>query len=131
MRYTLANTYANAGMTVDIPDDYLRSAKASNGGSVKAAIESYLGEHGYLTDAEMGAAADYAKAYVIEKSQENKSRRKPDDTKRALIAGMYAYLSSLGHLEGVEVTNAERIIAFSIGDDKYEITLSKKRAAKK
>ena len=125
MRYTLANTYANAGMTVDIPDDYLRSAKASNGGSVKAAIESYLGEHGYLTDAEMGAAADYAKAYVIEKSQEGTSRRKPDDTKRALIAGMYAYLSSL------EVTNAERIIAFSIGDDKYEITLSKKRAAKK
>ena len=32
--------------------------------------------------------------------------------------------------ENVEITNAERMIAFSIGDEKYEITLIQKRKPK-
>ena len=33
-------------------------------------------------------------------------------------------------VKNVQVTNIERIIAFSIGDDNYELTLSKKRKPK-
>ena len=63
--------------------------------------------------------------------------RKPDETKRALIRELNDFLSSLGNDDGplnmihdIEVTNIERVIAFSIGDDKYELTLSKKRKPK-
>ena len=58
--------------------------------------------------------------------------RKPDEKKRMLIAGMAKYIAeAYAEVENVEVTNIERVIAFNIGDDKYEITLSKKRKPKK
>ena len=63
--------------------------------------------------------------------------RKPDEVKRTLIQSFYQYLMSgqvsdaLGvSVQEVEVTNQERVIAFAIGEDNYEITLSKKRKAK-
>ena len=48
-----------------------------------------------------------------------------------LIKSLSAFLESLGMCENVEVTNIERMIAFSIGDDKYEVTLAKKRKPKR
>ena len=131
MFYTMGNSYANAGTRVEIPDSYLSAAKKRNGGSIKAAIDSFLAENGYLTADEMSAADAYAKDIVIERSQESKSHRKPDEAKRELVEGLYNYLSSLGKLDTVEVANVERQITFKIGNDNYELILTKKRQSKK
>ena len=57
--------------------------------------------------------------------------RKPDLVKRMLIEGLSKYMSeAYAEVKNVQVTNIERIIAFSIGDDNYELTLSKKRKPK-
>ena len=68
-----------------------------------------------------------------EKKPRKAPKRKPDETKRELIRLLADLLMETEEpaIENVEVTNIERMIAFSIGDDKYELTLSKKRKPKK
>ena len=61
-----------------------------------------------------------------------KRERKEDEVKQALITLLAAALGD-GDLEvaNVEITNKERMIAFSIGEDNFEVMLTKKRKAKK
>lgn len=61
-----------------------------------------------------------------------KRERKEDEVKQALIALLAAALGD-GDLavENVDITNKERMIAFSIGEDNFEVMLTKKRKAKK
>lgn len=58
----------------------------------------------------------------------DKRARKENLTKRELIQLLFEALKS--HFEQVEITNPERIIALSIKEDKFEITLSQKRKPK-
>lgn len=59
-------------------------------------------------------------------------KRKENPTKASIIAELADFLKehSENACENVEVTNKERQIAFSIGDNKYELTLVQKRAPK-
>lgn len=57
-----------------------------------------------------------------------KRERKEDVVKQELISLLAAALGEYG--ENVEVTNKERMIAFSVGDDKFEVMLTKKRKPK-
>ena len=61
-----------------------------------------------------------------------KRERKEDEVKQALINLLAAALGD-GDLdiENVEITNKERMIAFTVGDDSFEVMLTKKRKAKK
>ena len=61
-----------------------------------------------------------------------KRERKEDEVKQALINLLAAALED-GDLdiENVEITNKERMIAFNVGDDSFEVMLTKKRKAKK
>ena len=61
-----------------------------------------------------------------------KRERKEDEVKQALITLLAAALGD-GDLEvaNIEITNKERMIAFSIGEDNFEVMLTKKRKAKK
>ena len=61
-----------------------------------------------------------------------KRERKANPTKASIIAELAKFLTedSENATENVEVTNKERQIAFSIGDQKYELTLVQKRAPK-
>lgn len=61
-----------------------------------------------------------------------KRERKEDEIKQALINLLAAALGD-GDLDiaDVEITNKERMIAFAIGDDNFEVMLTKKRKAKK
>ena len=54
-------------------------------------------------------------------------RRKEDPIKRALIASLFDYILMYDGVDSAAVRNPERIISFTLGDDTYEITLSKKR----
>ena len=61
-----------------------------------------------------------------------KRERKEDEVKQVLIALLAAALGD-GDLavENVDITNKERMIAFTVGEDSFEVMLTKKRKAKK
>ena len=58
--------------------------------------------------------------------------RKANPTKASIISELAKFLTeqSENACENVEITNKERIIAFKIGDNRYEITLTQKRNPK-
>ena len=125
--------------TINIPDEVLMQGRKEKL-SVKETIERYLSDEGYVVDPTVAELTEKAKANGMNTagraSGEKKTRkpptRKPDMVKRMLIQGLAKYMSeAYDEVQNVEVTNVERVIAFSIGEDKYEITLSKKRKPKK
>ena len=67
-------------------------------------------------------------AYKFEKRQ-----RKENPTKRSIVAELATYLreNSENACEDVEITNIERMIAFRVGENRYELTLIQKRPPKK
>lgn len=128
--------------TVNISDEVLTQGR-KEGLSVTGTIERYLSDEGYVVNETVAELTQKAKANGVNnagrasgsKTKRKAPTRKPDETKRALIVLLNEMLhdvpaANLG-VDSVEVTNIERMIAFSIGDDKYEITLSKKRKPKK
>lgn len=139
MKYTFINEN-NKEQTVVIPDEYIKKNRAALGISNKEAILMYLSDEGYIENAEIAELTAKAKENKVGVAGERKQRkapvRKPDEVKRAIInhlfdSIMHTDVAVIGNAHDIEITNPERIIAFSIGTDKYEITLSKKRAPKK
>lgn len=61
-----------------------------------------------------------------------KRERKSNPTKEGIIAELAKFLieQSENECENVEIVNKERQIAFSVGDQKYELTLIAKRKPK-
>ena len=59
----------------------------------------------------------------------DKRERKPNATKGSIISELAKFLEndSENAVSSLSITNAERIIAFSIGDDNFELTLTQKR----
>lgn len=134
MKYTFT-TAEGKDKTVNIGDDVLAQGKRE-GLSVRETIDRFLSDEGYIVDPTVAALTDKAKANGVNNAGKTSSgkrkppTRKPDETKRALIVALNDFLCDYAGAEDVTVTNIERIIAFSIGTDKYEITLSKKRKPK-
>ena len=134
MKYTFT-TAEGQEKTVNIKDEVLAQGKRE-GLSMRETIERFLSDEGYIVDPTVTELTNKAKANGINNAGKTSSgkrkapTRKPDETKRMLIRNLEGFVSSLGMCENVQVTNIERIIAFSIGDDNYEITLSKKRKPK-
>lgn len=62
-----------------------------------------------------------------------KRERKPNATKGGLIAELAQFLgeSSGFEVKNVEIVNKERMISFSVGENRFELTLVQKRAPKK
>lgn len=85
-----------------------------------------------LSDGEHKKAMKRANATEHKKPTEPvKRERKANPTKREVIAGIADYLAKCDILtENVAITNPERVIAFEIGDEKFEITLTQKRKPK-
>lgn len=137
MKHTFI-TETGTEKTITIPDEVLTQGR-KEGLSVKDTIDRYLSDEGFIVDPTVAALTEKAKTNKVngagrqkgEKKPRKAPVRKPDETKRMLIKALENCISTLGMTENVEVTNIERMIAFSIGDDKYEITLSKKRKPKK
>lgn len=61
-----------------------------------------------------------------------KRERKPNATKGGLIAELFTFLSENSDFEiaNCEITNKERQIAFSVGENNFELTLVQKRQKK-
>ena len=133
--------------TVSIPDDYIRTNKKNLGLTTKEAIELWLFDNDYIENAEADAltqaalASKGANVRVGGKSLRKAPVRKPDYTKRTLISEIKNSLEGLvldvedagsGSIEvsNISIPNLERVVRFELGNDTYELTLSKKRKPK-
>lgn len=127
--------------TVSIPDDYIRTNKKNLGLTTKEAIELWLFDNDYIENAEADALTQKAKGVGIKvggKSPRKAPTRKPDYTKRTLISEIKNSLEGLAldagsgsvEISNISVPNVERVVRFELGDDTYELTLSKKRKPK-
>ena len=133
--------------TVSIPDDYIRTNKKNLGLTTKEAIELWLFDNDYIENAEADALTQKAKGANVRvggAASAGKRKvpvRKPDYTKRTLISEIKNSLEGLvldvegagsGSIEvsNISIPNLERVVRFELGDDTYELTLSKKRKPK-
>lgn len=135
MKYTFTNIDGHE-KTVNIGEDVLAQGKRE-GLSTRETIDRFLSDEGYIVDPTVRELTEKAKSNGINNAGKVSSgkrkapTRKPDLVKRMLIEGLSKYMSeAYAEVKNVQVTNIERIIAFSIGDDNYELTLSKKRKTK-
>lgn len=127
MKYTFADKDGKQ-RTVNIPDDDIKRAKSAYGLSNKEAIDMWLVDEGYLSDPVVEELNAKAKANGVKGGSKKRTvRRKEDPIKRQLIATLFDSLKIWDGIYNAEIRNPERIISFSLGDDTYEITLSKKR----
>ena len=135
MKYTFM-TAEGKEKTVNIAESVLAQGKRE-GLTMRETIDRFLSDEGYIVDPIVEALTNKAKSNGVNNAGKTSSgkrkppTRKPDMVKRMLIEGLAKYMNeAYAEVRNVEVTNIERIIAFSIGDDNYEITLSKKRKPK-
>jgi len=134
MRYTI-NEGPNAGKRINIPDAEIEQA-LREGLSRAEAVERFLSDEGLLVDPiveELTQKAKDNKAVNHDAGAKPKRKapvRKPDDVKRAIVAALAEFITEQPHVKDVEVTNVERMIAFAFGDDRFELTLTKKRKPK-
>ena len=138
MKYTFTKADGSK-KTVEIADEWLSKTRRALGISSQEAIQLWLCDNDYLTDEEQEAlnqrAASANAGLRVQSKERKKPTRKPDEVKRAVIQYLFDCMNEVGDSQSwspqnVNVTNIERIIAFSIGDEQFEITLSKKRKPK-
>lgn len=139
MKYTFTNEQG-IEKTVTIEDAWIAKQKKLLGITNREAILMWLSDEGYIEDPTITELTQKAKQGGAVAKGERKQRkapvRKPDEVKRAIIAFLEKSIREsdaavVSSISNIEVTNIERVIAFSLGTDKYELTLSKKRAPKK
>lgn len=142
MKYTF--DYNGKEKTVTIPDDYIQKNKRSLGVSTTEAIHLWLYDNGYESNAEADALNEQAKGVKVRNSGASvrkKPSRKPDIVKRAIVTELHRYFDKEiiemlnekdvpQEIKNVEIINPERTISFTLGEDTYEVILSKKRKPK-
>lgn len=137
MKYTFTNEQGKE-QTVNIPDDYIATQKRTLGLSNKEAILLYLSDEGYISNPIVEELTNKAKNAGNQTRGKRKSpARKQDPIKRSIIASLFDNINSGAISAGDEslietprIINPERIISFTVGDDTFELTLSKKRKTK-
>ena len=127
MKYTFADKDGKQ-RTVNIPDDDIKRAKSTYGLSKEKSNDMWLVDEGYLENSVVKELNAKAKANGVGAGAKKRTvRRKEDPIKREIIASLFDYILMYDGVDSAAVRNPERIISFTLGDDTYEITLSKKR----
>ncbi len=129
---------------IKIPEKYLDEAveRLMRGGhysleeATQIAIDDWRIDHGDRCEWEPTVEEEKAMRKATKVVGERKKsatpvkrERKEDAVKQELIALLAEALGVYG--EDVVVTNKERMIAFNVGEDSFEVMLTKKRKAKK
>ena len=83
-----------------------------------------------LTPEQMKASKKARQADHAKPKEKVKRERKKNDVKANLILDLANFLEESETITGVEITNAERQVAFILGDLKFELTLVQKREKK-
>lgn len=132
MNYTFTDKKGKT-RSIDVPEDYIITQCMALGITTPEALELYAYDQGYVSNDD----AVQVKEEVRPRGK-GKRTRKPNEVKRAVISSIYDYFCSgqvddalsalnLSTLGTIDVINKERIISFTIEDDTYDLTLSKKR----
>ena len=135
MKYTFTKADGTQ-KTVEIADEWLSKTRRALNISSHEAIQMWLCDNDYITNEEQielnQKAASANAGMRVQSKERKKPTRKPDEVKRAIVQYLYDCMNGAQdwHVNSVNVVNIERLIAFSIGDDQYEITLTKKRKPK-
>jgi len=130
MKYTLPKSYANAGLQVEIPDATLKQYRKEVG-STKAAVDRWLYENGHMAKSEYEAATQVQAA-----KPQVKREFKIDEEKAEIVNYIYHRLLEYEDEDGdklfdnTEIVNPNRLISFSLGNNKYELTLVRKKQPK-
>ena len=122
MKYTLPKSYSNAGIQVEIPETELRALRNALG-NTKAAIDNWLFTNGYMTETEYTEQ----KAKAAEKAPARKREFKVDIEKSQIVTMLAAALNETDKIDNINIVNPNRLISFSLGNDKYELTLTRKK----
>ena len=127
------------GKRVNIPDDTILKYRKMLGLTQTEAVQMWLEDEGYEVNAEqealcqkakenrITATVHQAKAYTPKTQRERV--KKADPTKEGVIAAIAELLPTL-NAENVEITNAGKIITFTISGDKYKLDLIRQRPPK-
>lgn len=86
-----------------------------------------------LTEEQQAVVKQMMRKVEHTKKGEVKRERKPNETKEAIIAELAEFLreDAQGQVyENVEIANVNRMIAFQIGEKRFELTLVEKRPPK-
>lgn len=126
MKYTFTDKDGKQ-RTVNIPEEDIKRSKSAFGLSNKEAIDMWLVDEGYLTNPVVEELNAKASANKVSAPRKRSVKRKEDPIKRAVIASLFDCIQEYAGVVDAAVRNPERIISFSLGEDTYEITLSKKR----
>ena len=138
MRYDLD------GKNITIPDEFIEKTMRGLKLSKAEAIAMYLADEGLVENPDQAALNEKAKLAgpahreKADKAARKPPVRKPDEEKREIVGFLFDILGDIekGGTEAgfaptdVNVTNIERMIAFAVGDNRYELTLTKKRPPK-
>lgn len=141
MNYSFINK-KGAVQIKQIPDADIATLRRTLQLSENEAAELWLFDHDFIENAEADALTEKAKANKMNaagragtKRERKPVERKKDEEKRVIIESVYdsalnAFPALFDNMRDIEVTNPERIISFSLGDNEYTLTLSRKRKAK-
>ena len=124
MKYTLPKSYSNAGLQVNIPEATLKQYR-SELGSTKAAVDKWLYENGYMAKVEYEAVTEAQQA-----KKPAKREFKIDQEKSELIEWLAGRVDNYTAVKDLEIVNPNRLISFSLGNNKYELTLVRKKQSK-
>lgn len=83
-----------------------------------------------LTPEQMKVSKQARQADHAKPKEKVKRERKANTVKQSIIAEMLETLESNSRYSEIKVLNAERQIAFTLGDKKFELTLVEKREKK-
>lgn len=128
MKYTFTNM-SGQEQTIDIPQEYIKQQVSSLHISTLEACKLFLYDEGYMPCEE---------ADTISRKTKNTKPRKIDPIKSALVNTFYTFLNDKEywynntnqHIDNVNIATIGRQITFTIDNDTYELTLSKKRKPK-
>jgi hypothetical protein len=123
------------GKNVNVPENFIDINMKNLGITRQECVDMYLSDEGFITNDEVVAMSAKAKSAGTgakatgEKPKRKPPERKPDEVKRSIVDALAKFIIGMD-AKNVEVTNIERMIAFEFLDEKYEVTLTKKRAPK-
>lgn len=103
--------YELADRVIDIPDEDIALLRRTLNLNITQAIALWLSDH----DIDDSAAAVPKKSLTDAKEE-----------KRQIMSWIYDLIVNVS--DDAELRNPERLLSFSLGDNKYEITLTKKRS---
>lgn len=123
---------------VEIPEKEIAQFVKSLDISEEEAIQMWLDDHDYTTNAEVEELTKKAKKnktdkiVVQSKVEKTKTERKPKENplKQAIIQDIFNYLSKNPTLYNIKIENPTKIITFFAENKEFKLDLVEKRAKK-